>query len=636
MVRSVNKKSLMGPGALVLISLLAWPGCQKKPGPAVSFRPEKPGPGHSVLVRYRPAGGPLARAAGVEVLAYFYIKGTPRVQSAPMSKKGSEWEARLTPGASDRGAVLKFQAGEAVDSNSGKGYILPLYDRGGKLVPGHLAGRAEALAGWGNLLAGVGQNKLQALRMFEEEFASHPEVKSDYLAVYFTLLSRIRPQDSRRLILKELDQLAAKPQPSAEELALLIQAYNQMEMPDQAARFVPALKKLEPHGEFVQVERFGAFAHEPDLRKKLALAGAFLKDFPGSKILGQIYYYLVIAFLEKGKFQEAMSFLADHPTDASWALYNALAWGLLSQSPDLALAEAAALQAVALARRNKGSQAVPQPPYLTDKEWAEQKASALGETLDTLGFIQLRMRRAGQALAALKEATLLLHEKNATVNEHYGQALLQGAPPDKTLSELERILAGRHGSAGLKGILREAYLARFGNAQGYAEYLAGIEALAREKLRAEFQARLRDEPAPDFTLADLQGKTVSLASLKGRVVVLDFWASWCEPCLNSFPGMKRMVEDFRNDPKIRFLFINSWERVADRQKNATDFLAAKKYPFEVLLDSQDKVIAAFQVEAIPTQFLIDGRGRIRFKNEGFAGDTAEQVEELAMMIDLIR
>jgi peroxiredoxin len=236
----------------------------------------------------------------------------------------------------------------------------------------------------------------------------------------------------------------------------------------------------------------------------------------------------------------------------------------------------------------------------------------------------------------LKEAVLLLSEKNATVNEHYGEALLQAAPPEKTLSELQRILSERHGSSRLKEILKDAYSAEKGGARGFPEFLAEIEAIAREKLRADLQAKLLDEPAPDFSLASLKGDLVSLAGLRGRVVLVDFWASWCEPCLNSFPGMKRTMENFRNDRGVRFLFVNSWERVADRKRNAAEFMAAHDYPFEVLLDLQDKVIAAFQVEAIPTQFIIDGRGRVRFRNEGFPGNIEDQVEELAMMIDIVR
>jgi peroxiredoxin len=632
----MRKKHVLPALAVALMGFVFSPACSKGPGEAFSFKPEKPRPGKPVAVSYRPAGTPLEKAAGVELVAYFYIKGTPNVRSLPMTKKGSEWQATLTPGAQDRGAVIKFQAGQIVDSNKRKGYILPLYDSRGNLVPGHQAGLAEAIAGWGNILAGLGINKIQALPLFEEDFAAHPEIKSDYLAAYFTLVARIRQEKGQQQILKELAELAAKPSLTAEELALLVNSYNQLQMPALAERFIRPLKEKEPKGEYFQVERFQSFINQPDLKKKLALAEAFQKDFPDSKVLSQLHYYVIVAFLKGKQYREAMQFLDGHGSDSAWALDNALAWGLLRQGADLTLAEASAQKAVAHARQNKDSNSIPKPAYLTDKEWAVQKASALGQALDTLGFIQLRLLQTGPALASLKEAEGLLLGKNLMVSEHYAEALSKGAPPETTLAELERMISNRHGTARMKELLKAAYLAINGGDRGYAEFLARVESGARDKLKAELEAKLLDEPAPDFTLADLKGNTVSLSGLQGKVVVIDFWATWCEPCLSSFPGMKQTVNNFRKDPRVRILFINSWERVTDRKKNAADFLSANDYPFEVLLDSQDKVIADYQVEAIPTQFIIDGRGHIRFRNEGFQGDLEEQVEELAMMVGLIR
>jgi thiol-disulfide isomerase/thioredoxin len=136
-------------------------------------------------------------------------------------------------------------------------------------------------------------------------------------------------------------------------------------------------------------------------------------------------------------------------------------------------------------------------------------------------------------------------------------------------------------------------------------------------------------------LKDLDGNEVSLTSLKGKTVIVDFWATWCGPCLASFPAMQKAVEKFSGNDKVKFLFVNTWERVEDKIQNAKDFIAKNKYPFQVLMDLDNSVITSYKVSGIPTKFIIDKNGNIRFKSVGYNGDPDAMVEEISTMISLI-
>jgi peroxiredoxin len=120
---------------------------------------------------------------------------------------------------------------------------------------------------------------------------------------------------------------------------------------------------------------------------------------------------------------------------------------------------------------------------------------------------------------------------------------------------------------------------------------------------AEAALALQGKPASDFSLPGMDGKTVTLASLKGNVVLLDFWATWCGPCVMSLPELDALYQA-RKDGAVRIFAVNAGEE----KEEVAAFLKAKNLTLPVLLDSEHAVTEKFGVGGFPTTIIIAPNG----------------------------
>lgn len=150
-----------------------------------------------------------------------------------------------------------------------------------------------------------------------------------------------------------------------------------------------------------------------------------------------------------------------------------------------------------------------------------------------------------------------------------------------------------------------------------------------EEAKNNLLAKRLELPAPDFKVMRLDKKEVRLSDLKGKVAVLNFWATWCGPCIAEMPYFQKVVDKYKKQSDVVFLAIS----VDEDKPVVRPFLEKNRYTMPVAYDNN--TAQSFKVDGVPTTFIVDRNGVIQFSDLGFGGSEKLYIDHLVWRIDAL-
>lgn len=206
----------------------------------------------------------------------------------------------------------------------------------------------------------------------------------------------------------------------------------------------------------------------------------------------------------------------------------------------------------------------------------------------------------------------------------YAETLVRTGRYDEAVQLIQSmIMRGSATSYIMDTLYREAFFKLKGKKAGFEVHKDSVIKAWKHAVKDSVAGKMVRQAAPDFVLKNAEGGEVKLSALRGKTVVLDFWANWCMPCKASFPAMKIAQDRFKGDTSVVFLFIHTMERSGnDPVPEAISYMKQHGFDFQVLFDLRDAgtkvspVSKSFEVRGIPTKFIIDPEGNTRFISIG--------------------
>ncbi|MVN22432.1 TlpA disulfide reductase family protein [Mucilaginibacter arboris] len=628
---------------IALLGILTLQTAFSQPNTHLKLSETYPSIGKKITVTYNPTGTVLQDKSNLNAAVYFFDNKDYPVADIDLKPKGKLLKGDFIVPNTAKAFFIKISKDEFVDDNQEKGYLYMVY-KDKKPVSGAYASKAFVLfTGIGQDFAKIKTDKNEAFLLYSKEFQLYPEIKNEYKADYYSLLGMSTNPEFANSLNKELNSLIKSDQ--EKDLLLAITLLNIINKKPTADSLTSIIKSKYPNGEFTSKELATAFNNEKDLVKKEALYYDYIKKFPESTtekktVQDNFRMQLAGTYLRQGKIDDYKRWenqIKDKSNLASGL--NNVASGWVENGKHLEEAATISKQSLDLTKQqiiNPGQKALRSPKMLKqDYEFSYDTYA------DTYAFILFKQNKFKEALSYEQPVYEKSKGNDADVDEHFALILKAAGEEQKAKQVIETAIKNGKSSESMNADLKAMYIKAKGSDTGYDQYFASLKNAAANAAREKLAKEMINKPAPVFALKDFDGNTVSLASLKGKVVVIDFWATWCGPCKASFPGMQLAVNKYKDNPNVEFLFIDTWENSDGYLPGVKKFIADKHYTFNVLMDEkgddnrQSKVVSAFGVDGIPTKFVLDKNGNIRFKKVGFEG-TAESIkDEVSSMIELV-